>query len=98
MASRETARMGRRGTLVIPAALRRRFALSEGTLLIAEEAEDGILLRPAEAVPLESYTPGRRAEFLLTNAVSRADYQSARRAVQAMGLNPDDIPHTAPAV
>ena len=52
-----TSRVGKRGTIVIPAALRRRFGIEEGSLVIAEDREEGILIRPAVAVPLESYTP-----------------------------------------
>jgi len=55
----ETAKIGKRGTLVIPAKLRQRFALKEGDLLVTEVREDGILLRPAVAVPVEIYTPQR---------------------------------------
>ena len=94
--ARDTARIGRRGTLVIPAALRRRFALEEGAMVIAEEVAEGILLRPALAVPLETYTPERKAEFLLTTAVNRAEYTAAKQAVRAIGLDPARIPHTPP--
>lgn len=90
-------RMGKRGTIVVPAELRERYGLDEGTLIIAEEREDGILLRPAVAVPFEVYTPERRAEFLLTNAVNDEDYREALEEVRAMGLNPDDIPHRQPS-
>jgi len=48
---------------VISSCLRRRFGIEEGPLLIAEGREEGILLRPALAVPLESYSPERKAEF-----------------------------------
>ena len=89
----ETSKIGKRGTLVIPAALRRRFGLAEGTLVIAEEREDGILIRPAVAVAVESYTPERRAEFLLSNAVDEGDYALAVREVRKMGLDPEEIPH-----
>jgi len=41
--------------------MRRR--LEEGALVIAEEREDGILLRPAVAMPVEIYTSERKAEF-----------------------------------
>ena len=92
-----TARMGKRGVLVIPAALRRRFGLEEGTLVIAEDRGDGILIRPARAVPVEIYTPERKAEFLLNNTVEEADYQWAREEAQKMGLDPDAIPHDKPA-
>ncbi|HSH80128.1 MAG TPA: AbrB/MazE/SpoVT family DNA-binding domain-containing protein, partial [Herpetosiphonaceae bacterium] len=60
----ETTKLGKRGTLVVPAAIRRRFGLEEGSLVLVEEREDGILIRPAVALPVEQYTPERRAEFL----------------------------------
>ncbi len=92
----ETSRVGKRGTVVIPAALRRRFGIEEGTLVIAEETVDGILIRPAVALPLETYTPERKAEFLLTNAVDAEDYRAAVEEVRAMGLDPERIPHRRP--
>ena len=88
-----TSRVGKRGTVVIPAALRRRFGIEEGPLVIAEDREEGILIRPAVAVPLESYTPERRAEFLLSNAVDEEDYARAKEEVRKMGLDPDTISH-----
>jgi len=91
--SRETGRIGKRGTLVIPARLRRRFGIEEGALVVVEARDDGVLIRPAVALPLEVYSPRRRAEFLLNNAASPAGYRLARRAVRKMGLDPDAIPH-----
>ena len=88
-----TSRVGKRGTVVIPAALRRRFGIEEGSLIIAEDREEGILIRPAVAVPLESYTPERRAEFLLSGAVDEEDYARAKEEVRKIGLDPDAIPH-----
>ncbi len=93
----ETTRIGRRGTVVVPARLRRRFGLEEGSPIIAEEREDGILLRPAVSLPLEMYSPERRAQFLLSNAVDAADYRRALREVRVMGLDPSRIPHRRPA-
>ena len=92
----ETTKIGRRGTAVIPAALRRRFGIDEGSLVIIEETADGILIRPAVALPLESYTAERRAEFLLTNATDEEDYAKAVKAVRRMGLDPDAVPHRKP--
>lgn len=96
MSISETSRIGKRGTFVIPARLRRRFGLSEGSTIIAEETDEGILLRPAIAVPIESYSPERQAEFILSNAVDDQDYARARAAVQEMGVDPDSIPHHRP--
>lgn len=39
--------VGPRGTIVLPAATRRRYGLDDGSLFIAEERQDGILIRPA---------------------------------------------------
>jgi AbrB family looped-hinge helix DNA binding protein len=93
----ETAKLGKRGTLVIPAKLRQRFALKEGDLLVTEVREDGILLRPAVAVPVEIYTPQRKAEFALNNSVTKEDYDEACKYIRdELGLNPARIPHTDP--
>ena len=92
----ETSKIGRRGAVVIPAKLRKRFGLQEGTLVIAEERTEGILLRPAVALPVETYSPERVAEFLLSNAVDTREYRKAVAKVRSMGLDPKAIPHTRP--
>ena len=46
---------------------------------------------------LERYTPERKAEFLLSNATTPADYRRARKEVRKLGLNPDSISHRRPA-
>ena len=89
-------RIGKRGTVVIPAKMRRRFGLEEGTFIVAEEREEGVLIRPAAVIPVETYTLRRRAEFLLNNAVGAADYRKARAATKRLSLDPDKIPHRKP--
>lgn len=91
-----TGKIGKRGTYVIPAELRRRYGLEEGTLVIAEGKEDGVLIRPAVALPVETYSPERKAEFLLTNAVDAEDYARAVKAVRQMGLDPRKVRHRKP--
>ncbi|MBW4616733.1 MAG: AbrB/MazE/SpoVT family DNA-binding domain-containing protein [Desmonostoc vinosum HA7617-LM4] len=91
-----TSKIGKKGVVVIPAYLRRRFGLEEGSLIITEETAQGILIRPAVALPIEIYTSERRAEFLLSNATNEEEYQAARSEVIAMGLNPDEIQHHRP--
>jgi AbrB family looped-hinge helix DNA binding protein len=89
-------KVGRRGTVVLPAKLRRRLGIEEGSYVVAEEREDGILIRPATVLPVEIYSPARRAELLLNNAVDAEDYRRARAAVQQMGLDPDRTSHVKP--
>jgi AbrB family looped-hinge helix DNA binding protein len=92
----QTAVVGKRGALVIPAALRERYNLREGSLVLIEEGPEGLTLRPAAAFPVETYTPERKAAFLLENAVDAGDYRRARASVRALGLDPDAIPHRRP--
>ncbi|HHY93407.1 MAG TPA: AbrB/MazE/SpoVT family DNA-binding domain-containing protein [Firmicutes bacterium] len=92
----EPVRVGKRGTVVIPAALRRAYRLEKGSLLVAEARGEGILLRPAAVYPVEIYTAERKAEFLLNNAVTPQDYAWAVEQVRKMGLDPDKIPHQRP--
>ena len=96
MAVSESSRVGKRGTMVIPAKLRRRFGIEEGSELIVEETPDGILLRPAVTVPLELYSPERQAEFFLSNAVDAEDFALATGEVRSMGLDPEKILHHRP--
>ena len=90
-------RIGKRGTVVIPAALRRKFGFADGAAVIAEETAEGVLLRPAVTVPLDVYSPRRKAEFLLASAVGARDYARAVREVRQMGLDPGEKPHQRPA-
>jgi AbrB family looped-hinge helix DNA binding protein len=89
-------KVGRRGTVVLPAKLRRRLGIKEGSFIVAEEREEGILIRPATVLPVEIYTSERKAEFLLNNAVGAGDYRRARAEVKRMGLDPDRIEHHRP--
>ena len=50
-----------------------------------------------EQSAIELYTPERKAEFLLSNAVDEGDYRIARQQVRKTGLDPDSIVHRLPA-
>ena len=80
LSGKETSKVGKRGAVVVPARLRRRFGIEEGSLVIAEEHPDGVLIRPAAAYPVEMYTPQRKAELLLSTAVDEKDYREIGRA------------------
>lgn len=96
MGNPETSKVRKRGAIVLPARIRKRFGLEEGTLVVVEETPEGVLIRPAMAVPLEVYTPQRTAEFILSNAVNESDYAAAVEEVRSMGLVPESIPHEKP--
>jgi AbrB family looped-hinge helix DNA binding protein len=89
----EVITVGKRGTIVIPATLRKRFGVHEGDLLITKVHGDGFLFIPAVAVPVEVYSLTRKAEFILSNAADQADYEEACEEVRKLGLDPDTIQH-----
>jgi AbrB family looped-hinge helix DNA binding protein len=93
----EVSKVGKRGAVVVPARLRRKFGIEEGGLVVAEERPEGILIRPATAVPVEIYTAERKAELLLSNAVDAKDYQAAVAEVRKLGIDPAKIPHRKPS-
>jgi AbrB family looped-hinge helix DNA binding protein len=90
----QTVIIGKHGTVVIPAKLRKQYRLNEGSPVLIEEREDGILMRPAAITPVDAeiYTSERLAEFFLNN-VMREGYLEARQDVEQMGINPDSIDH-----
>lgn len=54
--------------------------------------------KPSKSVlsAVEVYTPERKAQFLLTNAVDAEDYRRTCRLVRKMGLDPAAIDHDKP--
>jgi len=92
----EISKVGKRGTVVIPARLRRRYGMDEGSVVLVEAGSEGVLIRPAAAVPVEVYSSERRAALLLENATDADDYARVRDEIERMGLDPDSIPHERP--
>ena len=92
----EVVKVGKRGTVVIPSRLRKKYKIEEGSQVVIEPVSEGVLLRPVVSLPVEIYTPERKAEFLLNNAVTAEDYALAVELVRQMGLDPEKIPHQKP--
>jgi bifunctional DNA-binding transcriptional regulator/antitoxin component of YhaV-PrlF toxin-antitoxin module len=92
----ETTKVGKRGTVVIPVGMRRKYGFEEGSLIVAEPRAEGVLLRPVVTLPLEIYTPERKAEFLLNNTITPEDYEWAVKEVRKLGIDPETIPHKRP--
>src|ERR1700677_3598721 len=90
----ESAKVGKRGAIIVPAKLRKRFGIEEGTMVIAEERDAVILIRPAVVMPVERYSPERKAEFLLSTSTTAQDYERARKEVKKLGIDPDAIRHS----
>jgi AbrB family looped-hinge helix DNA binding protein len=88
-----TSRVGKRGVVVIPAALRRPFGIEEGSLVIAEDRGEAHTHPSRRSGALRKLHPKRRAEFLLSNAVDGEDYARAEEEVRKMRLDPSAILH-----
>jgi len=91
-----TTKIGKRGTVVIPAPIRKKYGFREGSQLIVEERQNGVMLRPVVTLPIEIYTAERKAEFLLNNTVTIEEYKVAVKEIQKMGLDPATIHHKKP--
>ena len=83
-------------TLVLPRELRERYGLQDGSVLVVEVGDEGFSLRPDWPEP-ETYSPERKAEFLLTNAMDAEEYEWAIAEVRRMGVDPENVPHYRPA-
>ena len=60
---KSTVTLSSRGVVTLPAKLRDAVGLKADDLLIAEVTPEGILLRPAMTLPIETYTAQRIREF-----------------------------------
>ena len=52
-----------RGQITLPAALRKRLGIRAGGILIVEDRNGELVLRPAAVLPLETYTDQQVAEW-----------------------------------
>ena len=68
-----------RGTMTLPKKLRRRLGIKEGGQVVAEETEEGVLLRLGVTLPLEIYSEKRLAEFARNNEDSLVGFRSAKK-------------------
>jgi bifunctional DNA-binding transcriptional regulator/antitoxin component of YhaV-PrlF toxin-antitoxin module len=84
--------IGRGGRLSLPEEVLHRFGLDAGARVVIEETERGILLRPAERTTWETYTPDRKAEFILNAAAAGADMKNAMDHIRERGIIPETLP------
>jgi bifunctional DNA-binding transcriptional regulator/antitoxin component of YhaV-PrlF toxin-antitoxin module len=90
-------RVGKRGTLVLSAELRRHYGLQEGDDVIQEARPEGVLIRPAATVAVRLYPDTEKARLLLEGATTATEYERARKRVRELGVDPARVPHTPPA-
>ena len=68
-----------RGTLTLPKEMRLRLGVSANAQVVAEETDDGILLRAGVTFPVEIYSAKRVAEFRRNNEDALAGYRLKKK-------------------
>ena len=68
-----------RGTLTLPKEMRLRLGVSANAQVVAEETNDGILLRAGVTFPVEIYSDKRIAEFKRNNEDALAGYRLKKK-------------------
>jgi hypothetical protein len=58
--------------------MRRRLGIDRHAQVVAEETDEGVLLRPGATFPVELYSEKRLAEFRRNNEESLAGYRFAK--------------------
>jgi bifunctional DNA-binding transcriptional regulator/antitoxin component of YhaV-PrlF toxin-antitoxin module len=68
-----------RGTLTLPKEMRRRLGVNGNAQVVAEETDEGVLLRAGVTFPVEVYSDSRLAEFRRNNEEALARYRFKRK-------------------
>jgi AbrB family looped-hinge helix DNA binding protein len=86
-----TIKMGKRGTIVLPAKLRKQFGLADGSLLVTEAKDGEIRLRPAFVYEPEVWPPEERAYYILINSMTKEEWDENLPHVLELGVDPAKI-------
>ena len=78
--AREITQLSGRGTITLPAGVRRRFGLREGDVLTVRISGGSIVLTPAVVTPVELYSDERLAEFEESARLSDEETAAVARA------------------
>jgi AbrB family looped-hinge helix DNA binding protein len=84
-------KMGKRGTFVMPAKLRKQFGLQDGSLLSIEAKDGAIRLRPAFVYEPEVWSDEERCFFLLVNSMTKEEWDRNLPEVLARGVDPTKL-------
>ena len=69
-----TIKMGKRGTIVLPAKLRKQFGLNDGSLLVTEAKDGAIHIRPALMYEPPVWSAEEKAYYILINSMTKEEY------------------------
>lgn len=75
---RESLTISSRGQITLPVALRKRLGIETGGVLIAEEREGEVVLRPAAVLEIEMYSDADIADWDAADLLGDAEEQQIR--------------------
>jgi antitoxin PrlF len=78
--SQEITQLTGRGTVTLPAAIRRRLGLEAGDVLMVQVRDGSVVLTPTSLTPIELYTDARLAEFEEGAAMTDEELAASRAA------------------
>jgi len=73
--SREVLTVSRRGPIALPAGLRRHLGIAPGGVVMVEECEGGLRLKPAAVLAVAHYSDAQIAEWDRADVLSTAERQ-----------------------
>ena len=68
-----------RGTLTLPKELRQRLGVAGNSQIVAEDTDEGVLLRAGATFPVEIYSEKRLGEFDRNNDQALASYRLRKK-------------------
>jgi AbrB family looped-hinge helix DNA binding protein len=86
-----TIKMGKRGTIVLPAKLRKQFGLADGSLLVTEAKDGEIRIRPAFLYEPPVWSDEEKAYYILINSMTKEEWDRNLPDVLEMGVDPQKI-------
>ena len=69
-----------RGQLTLPSEMRKKYKIDEGSVLVAEDRNGEIILRPATVMEVEYYTDEQIKDWIATDSYASDKEQSATHA------------------
>ena len=83
--------MGKPGTFVVPAKLRKQFGLKDACLLVIGANPWGIRLRPASVYEPEGWSTEQTAYYILVNCMTKEGWDWMIPDVVKLGVGPEKI-------
>lgn len=82
---RETLIVSSRGQITLPAAIRKRIGIKEGSAVIVEDRGNELVLKPAAVFEVEMYSDKEVAEWAAADQLTKKGKEIIRRKVKKSG-------------